>query len=80
MLGCARVSLSELRCRLPGWRWEAVRDGFGWQYMGELEGRVVWVHRYSVLIGFYGDDYTTQWRVSENGNSEELYAWLFSNY
>lgn len=47
----------------PHIAWCGVQEGFGWSYYGALDdGRTLMMRAYSVLSGFFDDEYRTAWR------------------
>ena len=68
------VNLATLRKRAPKWKWEAVRDGFGWIYKGTDEaGRTATVRRYAAMFDAECQR-PGEWRVLIDGASFPLGA------
>ena len=72
-----KVTLKTLRAECPSWTWTAERYGFGWQYKGRKDDKLVTVFAVSILVG--EDEFETQWRVDDNNTSTEYVSWWLSN-
>lgn len=72
-----KLTKSVLEHDAPGFRWAAVRDGFGWRYVGVAAGgRTVKVMPYAVHCGPAEDDYATEWWVDEGCGSVPYAMWI----
>lgn len=65
------MNLAMLREELPEWSWRAVRSGWGWRYEGHRGAQRITLYAVGVHCGPAEDDFTTQWRTHETG---ETYA------
>jgi hypothetical protein len=74
----SEVRIGDLRKRAPGWKWSAVRSGFGYEYRGKRDGQTVRVYPVATLCGPAEDDYATVWRADDGASSTSVGIWLLS--
>lgn len=69
------MTIKRLRSDNPGWAFRAERHGFGYRYIGTYGTDRVTVYACAVIVGMYGDDFETQWRVDDGKVSSVYDAW-----
>lgn len=70
-----KLTLAELWWDLPEWGWTAVRNGFGWRYIGRRGTRGAEVSRCAELHGPTGDDWCSKWYVKEDSHHYTYDHW-----
>ncbi len=70
-----KLTVGYLRANFEDWSWRSKRTGKGWKYFGRKGSRLVLIRAYSVISGNTADEFSTQWRVYEQGVSDSFVEW-----
>lgn len=71
------MNLKQLCKEAPSWKWGATRDGFGWNYYGLRNGKIVFIYPESELVS--EDSFRTIWKVCHEKFTEPYNIWILLN-